>query len=196
MGGAYSVLWRDSSEDRCVCWDRAQVPCSGEQLIYQQLTDFPPSLSDFPTCSVYFTGSSLQYLQVLIPWSEAKVLVAQPCLTLCNRLPGSSVHGIFQARILEWVAIPFSRGSSQARDKTQVSCIAGRFFTIWATREAHSTLTPQLDKPLVKTSCNQAHVLTSLVLRKSASFPVAPKPLESPPIPPTQCLLYERCYFE
>ena len=49
--------------------------------------------------------------------------------------PDSSVHGILQARILEWVAIPFSRGSSQPRDRTQVSHIAGRFFTIWATRE-------------------------------------------------------------
>ena len=47
------------------------------------------------------------------------------------------VHGILQARILEWVAFPFSRGSSQPRDQTQVSCIAGRFFTSWATREAH-----------------------------------------------------------
>ena len=44
--------------------------------------------------------------------------------------------GILQARILEWVAIPFSRGSSQPRDRTQVSCIADGFFTIWATREA------------------------------------------------------------
>ena len=46
------------------------------------------------------------------------------------------VHGILQARILEWVAIPFSRGSSQLRDQTQVSLIAARFFTSWATREA------------------------------------------------------------
>ena len=46
-----------------------------------------------------------------------------------------TVHGILQARILEWVAVPFSRGSSQPRDQTQVSCIA-RFFTSWATREA------------------------------------------------------------
>ena len=51
-------------------------------------------------------------------------------------LPGSCVHGILQARILEWVAIPLSRGSSQPRDWTWVSHIAGRFFTIWATREA------------------------------------------------------------
>ena len=48
---------------------------------------------------------------------------------------GSSAHGILQVRILEWVAIPFSRGSSRPRDWTQVSCIAGRFFTVWATRE-------------------------------------------------------------
>ena len=69
-----------------------------------------------------------------------KVLVAQLCPTLCDpmdcSLPGSSVHGILQGRILEWIAISFSRGSSQSRDRTQVSCIAGRFFTIWATREA------------------------------------------------------------
>ena len=52
----------------------------------------------------------------------------------CNP-PGSSVPGILQARILEWVAIPFSRGSFWPRDQTQVSCIAGGFFTIWATRE-------------------------------------------------------------
>ena len=51
-------------------------------------------------------------------------------------LPGSSVHGIFQARVLEWVALAFSRGSSQPRDRTQVSRIAGRCFTIWATRKA------------------------------------------------------------
>ena len=50
--------------------------------------------------------------------------------------PSSSVHGILWARILEWVAIPFSRVSSWPRDQTQVSCIAGRFFTIWATRKA------------------------------------------------------------
>ena len=49
--------------------------------------------------------------------------------------PGSSVHGILQARILEWVAISFSRGSSQSKDRTHVSCIADGFFIVWATRE-------------------------------------------------------------
>ena len=66
---------------------------------------------------------------------KVKVLVAQSCPILCDpmdySLPGSSVHGILQARILEWVAIPFSRGSFKPMDQTQVSCTAGRFFTIW-----------------------------------------------------------------
>ena len=65
-----------------------------------------------------------------------KVKVAQSCPALCDPTnyspPDSSVHGILQARILEWVAFLFSRGSSQPRDWTQVSCIAGRFFTSWA----------------------------------------------------------------
>ena len=68
------------------------------------------------------------------------VLVAHSYPTLCDLIdcspPGSSVREIFQARILEWVAISFSKGSSQPRDWTQVSCTAGRFFTDWATKEA------------------------------------------------------------
>ena len=63
---------------------------------------------------------------------KVKVLVAQSCLTLCNprdySLQASSVHGIFQARILEWVAIPFFWGSPQPRDLTWVSHTAGRLF--------------------------------------------------------------------
>ena len=72
---------------------------------------------------------------------KVKVFVIQSCPTLCDptdcSLPDSSVHGFLQARILEWVAIPFSRGSSWPRNQTQVSWIAGRFFTIWVTREAY-----------------------------------------------------------
>jgi len=69
-------------------------------------------------------------------------LVAQSCPTLCDPSPWTVAHqvplskGILQARILEWVAIPFSSGSSQPRDWTQVSLFACGFFTIWATREA------------------------------------------------------------
>ena len=73
-------------------------------------------------------------------WNLCAVcLVTCLCLTLCDpidcRLPGSSVHGILQARILEWVVIPFSRVSSWPRNWTQVSWVAGRYFTIWATRD-------------------------------------------------------------
>ena len=68
------------------------------------------------------------------------MLVTQSYLTLCKpmdcNLPASSTHGIFQVRTLEWAAISFSRGSSWPRDRTQVSCTAGRLLTIWATREA------------------------------------------------------------
>ena len=68
-------------------------------------------------------------------WSE----VAQPCPTLCDpmdcNLSGSSVHGIFQAIVLEWIAISFSSGSSRPRDWTQISGIVDRRFTVWATRE-------------------------------------------------------------
>ena len=64
-----------------------------------------------------------------------KVKVAQLCPILCNPMD-YTVHGILQVRILEWVAFPFSRGSSQPRDQTQVSRTVGEFFTSWATREA------------------------------------------------------------
>ena len=63
--------------------------------------------------------------------SESHLVVSDSCDPM-----DYTVHGILQARILEWVAFPFSRGSSQPRDQTQVSHIAGGFFTSWATREA------------------------------------------------------------
>ena len=75
---------------------------------------------------------------------KAKVLAVQSCPTLCNPKncsPAvSPVHGILRERTLDWVAVAFSRRSSQPRDQTWVSYITGRFFTIWATREtrAHS----------------------------------------------------------
>ena len=71
---------------------------------------------------------------------EVEVLVAQLCSTLWDPMdhspPGFSVYRISQARILEWVAIFFSRRSSQLRDQTQAFCIEGRLLTIWTTREA------------------------------------------------------------
>ena len=71
---------------------------------------------------------------------EVKVLVAQSCPTLCDPTdcspPGSSVHRILKAKILEWVSIPFSRGFSPTRDRTRVSHIVGRRSAVWATRES------------------------------------------------------------
>ena len=86
-------------------------------------------------------------------WSEVKLLVTQSCLTISMKWRESvscsvtssffatpwtiahQAHGLLQARILQWVSIPFSRGTSQPMDRTCVSGIAGRFFIIWATRE-------------------------------------------------------------
>ena len=80
-------------------------------------------------------ASSLKQKHFLVEWSEVTPL----CLTLCDPMdcspPGSSVHGDSQARTLEWAARPSSRGSPQPRDQTQVSYIAGRLFTNWATRK-------------------------------------------------------------
>ena len=70
-----------------------------------------------------------------VVYKDNECLVAQWFQTLCDPMD-CIVHGILQARILEWVAFPFSRGSSQPRDRTQVSRIVGRFFTSWAPREA------------------------------------------------------------
>ena len=69
------------------------------------------------------------------PHAAHKVKVTHSCPTLCDPMY-YTVHGILQAKILEWVAFHFSRGSSQRRNRTQVFCIAGRFFTSWATRGA------------------------------------------------------------
>ena len=75
--------------------------------------------------------------------SESESEVTQSCPTLCDpmdySLPGSSVHGIFLAVVLEWIAISFSSGSSRPRDGTQVSCIVDRRFTVWSTREVQAT---------------------------------------------------------
>ena len=91
-------------------------------------------------------------------------LVAQLYPTICDPMdlspPGSSVHGIFQAGILEWVAISFSRGTSWPRDRTWVSYTAGRFFTIWAPREARPS------KGKLKTILAHPSQLLILLLRQ------------------------------
>ena len=93
------------------------------------------------TCTIYI-------LDYVVAVSLKSVLILQSCRTLCKltdcSLPGSSAYGMLQARIMEWVVIPFSRGPSWPRDWTQVFCIAGKFFTTWAIREASIYLNSML----------------------------------------------------
>ena len=105
-------------------------------------------LLTYSSLSYFFYKSySLCFLGLMVLTSEFPAdltrracSVAQSCPVLCDPMdcspPGSTVRGLSQARILEWAAISSSRGSSPPRDGTQVSCIAGRFFTSWVTREA------------------------------------------------------------
>ena len=115
------------------------------------------SMSGFKVSKVKLTlllqanaaGDLTLKLMLMSHWKKSTAFknyaVCISCLVMSDSLqpidcspPGSSVHGIIQARILEWAAIPFSKGSSQPRDRTQVSCTAGRFFHIWATWEANT----------------------------------------------------------
>ena len=121
---------------------------------YRTVPDSSVCFIFFPTTSIYSSlnsdwkqkkvcTKSLQSCPLFVTlWTVAvcvRVLVAQSCLTLWDPMdysPPGSVHGILQAKILKWVAIPFSRGFSRPRDQTRVSCITGRFFTSQATRAA------------------------------------------------------------
>ena len=108
----------------------------------KEVTDiYPPSPCPMHSALVTFVFSSSHtspphYSRPIYSKSfyPVKVKVTQSCRTLCNPMD-YTVHGTLQARKLEWVAFPFSRGSSQPRDRTQVSCTEGGFFTSWTTRE-------------------------------------------------------------
>ena len=103
---------------------------------------FRPPISDKGTDVQKGEVASLQRIKAVscleVKWSEVKLLscVRLFATPMDSNLSGSSVHGIFQARVLEWIAISFSRGSSRPRNRTRISRIAGRRFTVWATREA------------------------------------------------------------
>ena len=92
----------------------------------------PKKGKESPVWQMISSGASRVLFYTVSTIQIKCVLVAQSCPTL-RTLPGFSVHGILQVKILEWIAIPFSRGSSRPRDWTLVSWIAGRFFTICAT---------------------------------------------------------------
>ena len=103
------------------------------------------------------------FMDCLSQWKRVKLkeLVPQSYLTLCEPTvcspPGSSVQGILQARILEWVAIPFSRSSPWPKDRTWVSCIAGGFFTTWTTREAQMNIVWKYKPHLLPSTFHQNH---------------------------------------
>ena len=116
------------AQAKLMSWNTLHVVISGQDLRMGS----KPSSKDSP-------NNETMWVTVFYCLSVS-VLATQSCLILCNpmdySLPGSFVHGILQTRILEWVTIPFSRGSSRSRDRTQVLHIAGRFFIIWATKKA------------------------------------------------------------
>ena len=109
------------------------LPHSPPAFSLSQHQSFPVSWPFTPKYwSVCLLVNKKVFIQMEWGWL---VKVTQLCPTLCNPMD-YIVCGILQARILEWIAIPFSRGFLQPRDQTWVTCIAGGFFTIWATREA------------------------------------------------------------
>ena len=135
--------WVVISSSRGSSWPRNPTWISCISCIAGEFfTTVPPEkLRQRTKCSVN-AGFSLSLPHVLLgsaiasrPKKLVKVKVTQLCPTICNPM-GCIVDGILQARILEWVAFPFSRGSSQPRDRTHLSHNAGGFFTSWATRKA------------------------------------------------------------
>ena len=112
-------------------WSRMELqgaPNGHNKKLRTDWEDWKTSLSDFKT-----------YCLGILNMTKVKVKLLSH-VRLCDPMEcsqsGSSVHGIFQARVLAWVAFSFSRGSSQPRDRTLVSCTVSRRFTVWATREA------------------------------------------------------------
>ena len=129
-----------------------------------------------PLCLDFLpVGVTTDRAWVEFPVLYIKCVSPESCPTLrpqdCSP-PGSSVHEIFQARILEWAAISSSRGSSRPRDQTRVSCTAGRFFTAWAAREAcviHSVQSVQWLSPTLCDPMNRSSQ-ASLSITNSRSF--------------------------
>ena len=142
-------LWANSGHDtgrhksswgfKC---QSVQMPCFPKSAVAWVLTVNQTHTVDFILILHFFFNFTKRWREECWVHSESDSEVTQSCPTLCDpvdcNLPGSSVHGILQARILEWVAISFSRGSSWPRDWTRVSHLAGKRFNLWATREAQA----------------------------------------------------------
>ena len=134
-GHEFGRQWRTGKPD--------VLQSMGSKTVRHDLATEQETPPAFPTVSL-LTRSWTSSHELSHTQEKKESEVAQLCPTLCNpmdySLPGSSVHGIFQARVLEWVAISFSRVSSRPRDRTQVSRSTGRRFTVWATRVTNSRL--------------------------------------------------------
>ena len=114
------------------------IPCSQVQVLQEVQVQCLWGVSSFfnPISKLYNLWTKEKSNWHLLTLCMC-MLVIQLCPTLCDPMGCSCVHGILQARILEWVAVPFSRGSSWPRDRTWVAArIVGRFFTVWATDNA------------------------------------------------------------
>ena len=140
-------------------WLLSVMSCSQHVLCHEAAASATTALWAWVTCQPLFQGFLLLsfgthgwnlFLKPAPDLSLASLWSLRICiqlyLTLCNPMdcspqaPLSSVHGISRGRILECIAISFSRGSSPPRHRTYISCIAGGFFTNWATKEAHDTM--------------------------------------------------------
>ena len=137
------------------CLENPMDGGAGQATIYGVARVRPDLATKPPLPSMYWAilawiqlSSKYVFLYFLTKFYLTKCILCMlshfSCIWLCNPvdciLPGSSIHGILQARILEWVAMPSSRGSSQPRNQTWVSYIAGRFFIHWATWEAQQNV--------------------------------------------------------
>ena len=135
-GGSISIFWKTG--ERGSIWDissSSRINVGWKPVISKAKMAYRWIREECFHRQEYIMGSVSLSLRSENLQVRMKVKVAQSCLTLCKTMD-YTVHGILRARRLEWVAFPFFRGSSQPRDWTHVSRIAGRFFTSWATKKA------------------------------------------------------------
>ena len=135
MRSIFMVIFEQHNLTATHCFKKIKIITLPDRYL---LTQSPLYILEF-----YISTDSIKYeVKIFV-----KVLVTQSCLILCvipmdYSLSVSPVHGILQAWVLEWIAILFFKGSSWPRDQTWVYCIAGKFFTIWATKENKSQKFP------------------------------------------------------